>query len=106
MKKSMKKKIEFRDHQEKLLQDLKDPELATAYLNVALMDEDPRMFLIALKNVNDAWGIQMTDLARTTKLSRENLYKILSKKGNPTLTSLVSLLNATGFALSVQRYKR
>ncbi len=38
----MKRKL--RDYQEKLLQDLQDPELASAYLNVSLMDEDPRVF--------------------------------------------------------------
>ena len=49
-------KREFRDYQEKLLQDLQDPELASAYLNEALKDEDPRIFLLALKNVCEAQG--------------------------------------------------
>jgi DNA-binding phage protein len=47
-------KRKFRDYQEKLIQDLQDPELATAYLNVALTDEDPPVFLLALKNVCEA----------------------------------------------------
>ena len=47
-------KRNFRDYQEKLLQDLQDPELASAYLNVSLKDEDPRAFLLALKNVYDS----------------------------------------------------
>lgn len=99
-------KRKFRDYQEKLLHDLQDPELASAYLNVALTDEDPRIFLLALKNVYEAQGGEMTDLARKTKLSRENLYRILSKKGNPKLTSISSLLNAIGFSLAVQRHKK
>lgn len=98
-------KREFRDYQEKLLQDLQDPELASIYLNVALMDEDPRIFLIALKNVYEAQGEAMTSLAKKTNISRENLYRILSKKGNPKLTSIVSLLNAAGFSLSVQPHQ-
>src|SRR3990170_1672763 len=96
----------FRDYQEKLLEDLQDPELASAYLNVALMDEDPRVFLLALKNVYEAQGGQMTELARKTKLSRENLYRILSKKGNPKLTSIISLLDAVGLSLAVQPNNR
>lgn len=96
----------FRDYQEKLLEDLQDPKLASAYLNVALMDEDPRIFLLALKDVYEAQGGQMTDLARKTKLSRENLYRILSKKGNPKLTNIISLLNAVGFQLSVAPQKK
>ena len=94
-------KKEFRDYQEKLLQDLQDPELASEYLSEALKDEDPRIFLLALKNVCEAQGEEMTDLARRTKVSRENLYRILSKKGNPKLNNIMSLLNAVGFQLSV-----
>jgi probable addiction module antidote protein len=99
-------KRRFRDYQEKLLHDLQDPELASAYLNVALMDEDSRVFLLALKNVYEAQGGEMTNLARKTKLSRENLYRILSRKGNPKLTSISSLLNAIGFSLAVQPHKQ
>ena len=101
----MKKRV-FRDYQEKLIQDLQDPELASAYLNEALLDEDPRIFLLALKNVYEAQGEEMTSIARKTKLSRENLYRILSKKGNPKLTSIIALLNAAGFSLAVQPYKK
>ncbi len=50
MKKN-KRSIKYRDH---LLNSLKDPEEAAAYLTVALEDEDPRVFLLALKNVADA----------------------------------------------------
>lgn len=96
----------FRDYQEKLLQDLQDPELAIAYLNVALQDEDPRIFLLALKNVYEAQGEEMTNLAKKTSISRENIYRILSKKGNPKLTNVISLLHAAGFSLAVQPYKK
>jgi len=101
----MKKRI-FRDYQEKLIQDLQDPELANAYLNEALQDEDPRMFLLALKNIYAARGEEMATLARKTKLSRENIYRILSKTGNPKLTSMIALLNAAGFSLAVQPHKK
>ena len=99
-------KRKFRDYQEKLLHDLQDSQLANAYLNEALLDEDPRIFLLALKNVCEAQDIEMTELAKRTKLSRENLYRILSKRGNPKLTSILSLLNAVGFSLAVQPHKK
>jgi hypothetical protein len=54
----------FRDHQEKLLQDLQDSELATTYLTIALMDEDPRLFFVAVKNALDAQKLK--------KLKKEN----------------------------------
>jgi DNA-binding phage protein len=68
----------FRDYQEKLLEDLQDPELATAYLNVALTDEDPRVFLLALKNVCEAQGKEMTTLAKKTESLRDTFYEIYS----------------------------
>ncbi len=44
----------LQDYQEQLLLKLQDEEFATAYLNEALENEDPRMFLLALKNVINA----------------------------------------------------
>lgn len=93
------------DYQENLIKILKDPRKALAYLNAALTDEDERIFLLALKNVLEAQGGDMTSLAREADLNRENLYRILSKKGNPKLTSIKSVLNAMGLELAVQPYK-
>lgn len=39
------------NYQDDLIESLKDQQEALAYLNAALLDEDPRIFLIALKNV-------------------------------------------------------
>jgi probable addiction module antidote protein len=92
MKKTVKR--EFRDYQDKLIQDLQDPEEASLYLNEALKDEDPRVFLLALKNVCEAQGETMAALAKQAKISREKLYCILSQKGNPKLNNAVFLLKA------------
>jgi probable addiction module antidote protein len=100
----MKKRV-FRDYQEKLMQDLQDPGSAEAYLNEAMMDEDPQIFLLALKDVLQAKGQEMTSLAKKAKLSRENLYRILSKKGNPELNSIISLLDVAGYSFSVHAHK-
>ncbi len=48
-----KKKI-YRDFQEILLENLKDPQEAAAYLKAALADEDERIFLLALRDVLEA----------------------------------------------------
>lgn len=102
MKKN-KNKIKFIDYQERLIESLKDPEEATAYLNVALEDEDPRIFLLALKNVIEA-QFKISEIAKKTNLNRENLYRMLSKKGNPKLTSIVPLLQSIGLTLAVQPF--
>ena len=96
-------KKQFADYQEHLLIKLRNEEFASAYLSEALADEDPRMFLLALKNVVDAQrNITTDDLAKQTKLTRMSLHRIMSNKGNPKLSSLISLLNAVGLQLSIQ----
>lgn len=93
-----KKHIKFEDFLHKKLQ---NSEFALAYLNEALEDEDQRVFLLALKDVIDARKESLVDLAEEAHLNRQNLYRILSNKGNPKLKSLKSLCNAAGFELNL-----
>lgn len=79
---------------------LADPKEAAAYLNAALEDGSQEVFLMALRDVADARGL--THLARETSLNRENMYRILSKKGNPRLSSLRALLDSLGLKLVVE----
>ena len=88
-----------KDHQKSLLETLKDPREAAEYLNAALEEGDNELFLLALKNVVKASGV--TNIARKTHLNRENLYKMLSEKGNPELTSLWSILSSIGLKMSI-----
>lgn len=75
--------------------------MAVAYLNAALEENDPELLLMAIRNVTEAWG-GMKKLATKAKLNRENLYRILSKKGNPELYSLQSILEALGLKLAIE----
>jgi probable addiction module antidote protein len=83
-----------------LLEDLKDPKEAAAYLNAALEDGSQEVFMLALRDVADAKGI--SDLAKKSGLNRENMYRILSVKGNPQLDSLSVLLESMGLKLAVE----
>lgn len=76
-------------------------ELAKRYLDAAMEDEDPKVFLLALKDVAEAYG-GIGKLSKRTKLNRENLYRMLSKRGNPELFSLHRVLNELGFRLTVE----
>lgn len=96
----------FIDYQEELLQSLQDPQEACAYLNAALDDEDPRIFLLALKNVLEAQGNNMAILAKKSQLNRESLYRMLSKRGNPRLTSIKSVLDAMGWQLTIDEKRQ
>lgn len=95
----------FLDYEEELIKSLQDPAEALEYLNAALMDEDPRVFLLALKHVLKTQNVQIAQLAKKSNLNRENLYRILSQKGNPKLTSIISVLNTLGLQLAVQPSK-
>jgi len=87
-------------YQEYLIERLRDPREAEEYLNAALEEEDPQLFLLALRNVAEAQG-GVAQLAEKAKLNRESLYKMLSERGNPELKSLDTLLHALGFRLTV-----
>jgi probable addiction module antidote protein len=82
-----------------LIESLKNQRRAKAYLNAALEDGDPRVFLMALRNVTQARGF--SKVAAKSTLNRESLYKMLSKRGNPSLQSLNALLDSLGFHLAV-----
>ena len=78
------------------------PEEAVAYLNAALAEEDPEVFLLALRDVARTREGGLAALAETAQLNREHLYRMLSENGNPELRSLEALLDALGFRLSVE----
>ncbi len=79
---------------------LKDPEEAARYLNASIDEDDPGLFLLALKDVIHARE-SIASIAEKTKLNREGLYGMLSRKGNPSLSSLDAILHALGFRLTI-----
>lgn len=89
-----------RPYKPELLKALQDPLEAAEYLNAALEEDMNELFLLALRNVAEAYG--MTRLAEDAQLNRESMYRMLSEKGNPQFTSLISILRQLGLKLSVQ----
>ena len=94
-----------RSYQKDLLSALQNADEAVEYLNAALEDGEPEVFLLALKDVVDSYG-GMSKLATSTSLNRENLYRMLSTKGNPELKSLRALLRPMGMQLTVRQLPR
>ena len=86
------------DHYERLIQELKDPIEAAAYLDAAMEEKDLRLFLFALQHVIEAQG-GITKFSRKTKLGRVSIYKMLSKKGNPGFMNVLALLSCAGITL-------
>ena len=89
-----------RAYQPDLIESLRDSGEAEEYLNAALEENDPELFLLALRNVAEAQG-GIAQLAEKAKLNRESLYRMLSDRGNPEFRSLDALLHALGFRLAV-----
>ena len=70
-----------------------------AYYLEATAEEDISLLPAALGTVARVRG--MSDLARSTGLSRETLYKTLSSGGNPTLSTLSKVLETYGVRISL-----
>lgn len=88
------------DYQRDLIEALKDPAEAAAYLNAALEEGDKEAFLLALRNIAEANG-GMKAVAEKAHLNRESLYRTLSRKGNPEIRTLFNLLHGVGLRLNV-----
>ncbi len=80
---------------------LKDTSFASEYLTECLDDENPKVFLVALKHVIAVHG-GMSRISQEAHLNRESLYKALSDRGNPSLRNVVSILSALGIKLSLR----
>ena len=92
--------MKLRSYKIDLLKELKDPEYAAAYLAQALESGDQPTFLLALRDVVEAGG-GVTVVARQAHIQRESLYKALSNRGNPRLTTLQGILKSVGLRIAV-----
>lgn len=94
-------KLRSKKHQDWLVRLLKNPREASAYLNAALEEKDSKVFLLALRNVAEAFG-GLKEISRRTRLNRESLYRMLSDRGNPEISSLERVLESVGLRLAVE----
>ena len=79
----------------------KDCDFAVEYLKAAMEDEDePRVLLIALRHIAQARGV--AKIAKAAGIERESLYRALSKRGNPRLSTLAAVTKAIGLRLTVE----
>ena len=89
-------------HDETVIRRLrKDPQFAAEYVKAALEDtEEPLVLLIALRHLAQAHGI--AKVAKAAGIERESLYRALSRRGNPRLSTLVAVTKAIGLKLTVE----
>jgi probable addiction module antidote protein len=79
---------------------LDSEEAIFAYIEAAFEDGDPAVITHALGNIARARG--MTAIAKEAGVTREALYKALTEKGDPKLSTLLGVLKALGVTLSAR----
>jgi probable addiction module antidote protein len=79
---------------------LDSPEMITAYLNEALETGDSKYISQAIGTIARAKG--MTEVAKESGLSRENLYRSLSEDGTPEFGTIMKVLGAMDIQLEVK----
>lgn len=83
----------------------KDPALALDVINGILEDGDQSELLTVLRQLAQAFG-GVQAVAQQADLNPRQLYRTLSTKGNPALSTLTAILKAMGLCLAVRKLKR
>lgn len=78
-----------------------DPALALEVINGILADGDQAELMAVLRRLAQAVG-GVQAVAEQAHLNPTQLYRTLSPKGNPALSSLSAILKAMGLRLAVQ----
>lgn len=81
-------------------EDLGSDEAVAIFMEEAFKTDDAAYIAHALGVVARARG--MTQIARETGLSREQLYRSFSENGNPTLKTTIAVMKALGISLTAK----
>ena len=102
MKKSPPRTAKLRTTAYDVAEHLRTPEEMAAYLDAWLEEapDDAAAITKALGDIARAKG--MSSIAKETGLSRESLYRALSPRGNPRLSTLVAVTKAIGLRITVE----
>jgi len=91
------KKWELSEH-------LDTDEKTALFLEAVFEEGDPATIAAAIGDVARLRG--MSHIAKDTGLSRENLYRALSTDGNPEFGTILKVIKAIGFDLTVTPHKK
>ncbi|WP_137134993.1 addiction module antidote protein [Rhizobium sp. FKY42] len=84
-------------------QHLDTEEKIALFLEAVFEEGDPAMIAAAIGDVARARG--MSQIAKDAGLSRENLYRALSADGNPEFGTVMKVVKAMGFDLTVTPHR-
>lgn len=83
---------------------LDTPEAHAEFITAALETGDAAFIRDAVNTVARARG--MSEIAKSTGLSREGLYKALGEGGNPEFSTMLGVLRALGLSLAARPLPR
>jgi probable addiction module antidote protein len=101
-RKHMKAKV-VKSFESDLMEKLRDPEFASAYVMSAVVDNDLGFLPIALGDVAKAHGI--SKLADESGINRRTLYKVFDKTGNPSFELVMQVMQSLGMEVQVRPRK-
>ncbi|MCI5120850.1 MAG: putative addiction module antidote protein [Candidatus Electrothrix sp. AUS4] len=78
---------------------LDSPEMMKEYLQIMLEENGVEGFQRALGDIAKAKG--MTEIARATKLGRQNLYKALAEGSSPKFDTVKKVVEALGCKIAI-----
>lgn len=82
-----------------IVEHLDTDERIALFLEAVFEDGDPAVIAAAIGDVARARG--MSQIAKEAGLSRENLYRALSEGGNPEFATILKVIRAIGYDLTV-----
>ena len=89
----------YRSYKDELIESLKDPEEASAYLEAcleeALSTNEMGIFLLAVRDVVESQG-GITEITSKMEGGQKSLYKSLSEDSKPRFSTIVNTLKACG----------
>lgn len=89
--------IPYDDAMAKMYRD--NPKLAADVLNACIEEGDHDVLLMTLRQFAKAFG-GVSSIAEKAGLNEITLYRTLSRRGNPTLKTLIGITDAMGFRLA------
>ena len=78
---------------------LDSPEMIHEYLKAAFEEGGAELVMMAIGNVAKTKG--MSEIAKETNLSRQNLYKALSANSSPKFETVKKVIEALGCKLAI-----
>ncbi len=85
--------MKYRNFDELIIEELREPEFASTYLQEALEEGGIPLFLIPLKEI--------VKLKQETELGTESIYQPLWEQTDPHLSTLEEILKSIGMKLTI-----